>query len=344
MPDNKVAARPLQTPTSLPPEMAVRPERVGQTPPPLPSSTRAGDSFAQAPAQAPVALNSSRAEKLPPQRAIWGEQGLSADEARQRALDARKVKLPESGEVNLRNVQSTPAQLERLKATIEAAKPSYNPEESGYNKYGMYVAAEQMLKTDFSGPQFEGMTAYDLMELVWFTDFGYEGVNAALWSRDPAKLAEAEDGIVRVSAAANRFPAHEGLVLRSDYYLGNGVRGNEQKALGEARGRAEQLRNDGFFVTKAFWSTTKAQTDEMKSRVTEGLDSTLHYEIVSKTGRDLHGVNPGRAEEEVLFLPGTLFRVVDVQEKQVPKEGPGSNPLGVQIKVLLEEVPVDARA
>ena len=34
------------------------------------------------------------------------------------------------------------------------------------------------------------------------------------------------------------------------------------------------------------------------------------------------------------------FRVVDVEEKKVPTEGPGTNPLGIQIKVRLEEVPV----
>jgi hypothetical protein len=341
VPQNKVGARPIQPPlSSQAPEVLARQEQVGNAVAPVPTSTRAGDAFADTQAQPPIALNSSQAEKLPPQRAVWAETGLSADEARQRALDARKMKLPASGDVDLRKVRPSEAQLERFHKVIEDAKTSYDPEDGMYNRYGMYLGAQALLKSEFSGPQYEGLSAHELMELVWFTDFGYQEVNDALWSRDPAQLANAEDGIVRTAAAANRFPAYEGLVLRSDFYLGNGARGDPQEVLAMARGRAEQMKQDGWFVTQAFWSTTKAQTEEMMSQVTEGLDSTLHYEIVSKTGRDLHGVNPGRSEEEVLILPGTLFRVLDVKEERVSEQGPGSNPLGVRIKVRLEEVPV----
>ncbi len=340
MPQDKVGARPLQAPTFPAREISTRQVDTGAPLSSPPPPSRPGDAFTHSVAPPPVALKGTEPNQVPPQRAIWGEPGLSAEQARQRALDARQVKLPESGQVDLRKAQSTPAQLARLQKTIDEAKPSYDPEQSGYNRYGMFVGAQQLLETEFSGPEYQGLNAHELLELVWFTDFGYQNVNEALWSRDPAKLAGAEDGIVRTASAANRFPKYEGLVLRSDFYLGNGARGTPDEVLAMARGRAEQLRNDGWFVTQAFWSTTKAQTEEMSSQITEGLDSTLHYEIVSKSGRDLHGVNPGRAEEEVLILPGTLFRVVDVEEKKVPTEGPGSNPLGVQIKIRLEEVPV----
>ena len=74
--------------------------------------------------------------------------------------------------------------------------------------------------------------------------------------------------------------------------------------------RVKHLQIGDTYMDKAFLSTSRNK--EQAISFAEGRTKPALLELTSKTGRDIAFVSTYPKEEEVLFPPGTLFRVLDI--------------------------------
>lgn len=119
----------------------------------------------------------------------------------------------------------------------------------------------------------------------------------------------------------NMTQVHQGLVYRGC------------KALPPAL--AESLVPGATFCDPAFMSTTTSDQitrEFMGGSSSENQDGRLLFRIESKTGVDISRVSTKKHEAEVLFLPGTLFRIRSV------KKGVKRPDRGVFTEVVMEEI------
>ncbi len=85
-------------------------------------------------------------------------------------------------------------------------------------------------------------------------------------------------------------------LAKLDSYVGESTRGE-----GEWVGADEQYVKNNIFTVKAFWSSSIGFAFDKKYQIT----------ISGKTGKDVAGVSNSPHEAEILFAPGTKFRVAD---------------------------------
>ena len=80
------------------------------------------------------------------------------------------------------------------------------------------------------------------------------------------------------------------------------------------------MKEGQLFESKQFYSTSATEdiakrfleTDESNSE--DGLAASYILEIRGKSGVSIRGISTFPEEEEILFTPGTLFKVVKVDE------------------------------
>lgn len=138
-----------------------------------------------------------------------------------------------------------------------------------------------------------GLTDEERVAIFLYTTHYFGPVNKALYANDQKTIEAYRPFIEMLSKALRKLPDHPGLVNR-------GVRFPDSVLKAHQVGAVVQY--------PAFTSTSANQTGMFS-----GLDHRLT--IRSKHGKDISAGAALRAEREVLFLPGTRFRVTARNER-----------------------------
>lgn len=147
-------------------------------------------------------------------------------------------------------------------------------------------------------PELEGIPIEDLVALRAYTRENpayYQEINRALRENDADALARYDDQIRATTSGLNQLPPFQGTVYR-------GIRGLSPEQAANIANNYEP----GSTVTERAFTSTAAGDPAFEGRV--------QFVIESESGRDISQVSHfPDSEREVLFAPGTQFRVLDRQ-------------------------------
>lgn len=141
-------------------------------------------------------------------------------------------------------------------------------------------------------PSSPNITENDRAAIADYTSSGYWEINGVLRGRDPTTL-EVRSRIAALSQAIEKLPEFQGETL---------YRGQTSMRPGQLDG----LHAGGFFRDSGFMSTTSDSNRTFSGKY----QFKISYSTSGRVLGDL-AINP--SEREVLFPPGTMFDVVDVE-------------------------------
>ena len=169
----------------------------------------------------------------------------------------------------------------------EAAQADFKAKfgDERYAEYEAMVQAAQQLH-----PELKAIPMEDLVALRGYTSNDYDFINKALRSGNPAELAQVENYIKTAASGLNEMPTYEGTVYR----------GTKLPPDAAAKYQA------GETVTEAAFTSSAASNKA-------AFDGDTLFVINSKTGHDVSMLSVYGHEQEVLFSPGTSFKVLKVE-------------------------------
>lgn len=164
----------------------------------------------------------------------------------------------------------------------------------------------------------------DLIALYAYTDEDYKLLNSALSQENMIELKKFDAQIKCTISALNHFKPFSGIVYRKTSLTKQQFDSYKQKAGTFVKGENKPVNKDaGVIVEKAFTSTTLLSGGNF--------DGNTIFVITSKNGKRLQFFSKHPYEEEVLFPPGTHFKVNQVFEKFGKDQKP-------QYLIYLEEI------
>lgn len=210
--------------------------------------------------------------------ATGAAQALGAELRRPTQSHIVATKLP-SGEVDLSTYKADKATRDAMKKGMDPA--TYKSERSMADFYRK------------NNPQLKAVAAEDLVGLRAYTGQDYKAMNTALRGKAPADLVKLEAEIEVASSALAKMPAYEGTVYRqTNLTPANAAKYQVGKTVSE----------------KAFMSTSTSKAATTASPTFAG---NTDFVIKSKGGgRMVDMISNFPAEKEVLFAPGTEFKVL----------------------------------
>lgn len=157
----------------------------------------------------------------------------------------------------------------------------------GETRYQAY--ADEIDAARRSNPELQAVPTEDLVAVRGYTSDDYRELNSALRTGDDAELSRLDAYIRSATSGLNQLPAYRGTVFRGTH-LSDEVAANYMP---------------GATVTeRAFTSTS--------SELGAEFPGNTKFVIQSETGRDVSGLSEFADEKEILFAPGTQFRVLGV--------------------------------
>jgi hypothetical protein len=180
----------------------------------------------------------------------------------------------------------------------DADRAAYRETYQGYEDHATKVK-------EFVGkhPEFAHIPEEDLVAVRGYTSNDYYSeMNQGLREGDQLLLDRYESYAKSATSGLNQLPSHEGQVFR-------GIHIDDPKALDKL---AQQYQPGEIYRERAFFST-----DTVKA-----FPGNVQYEVYSTSGHHVKGLSAVGGESEVLFAPGTAFKVVD--KRYVPGDTPES--------------------
>jgi hypothetical protein len=159
----------------------------------------------------------------------------------------------------------------------------------GEARYTEYAEAIEAIKAQH--PELAKIPTEDLIAIRGYTAEDYAQLNLALRSGDPTQVARVQEQIQRAVSGLRQLPAHQGQVTR---------------AVSMTPDMAAPYQPGAVVTEPAFTSAL------MPGGTYQRGGNTLFF-IESTTGRDVSLIARHVTEREVLFMPGTRFRVVSVE-------------------------------
>lgn len=160
----------------------------------------------------------------------------------------------------------------------------------GESVYAEYEAAINALKAEH--PQLASIPTDDLIAIRGYSANDYAKLNAALRSGDPEQIAQLQTYIQSAQRGLQGLPSYQGQVTRTVSMTEDMVAKYEP----------------GQVVTEESFTSSSAPGGSAPQR-----EGNIAMQIQSATGKDVSLISRVPTEKEVLFLPGTQFRVVSVQ-------------------------------
>jgi len=215
-------------------------------------------------------------------------------------------------------------------ARAEATKQQWldQGEEPSYTYYG-FLHDARSLQTEV--PELRAIPVAELASLVWYCEFGYQMSNDELWSRT---LPQDLDFKLQVSGL-NGLPDYVGMVYRMDFYSDTGGHDTEGEVARRMAVYQKHLTDGTPFVFRGFMSATRGQGAEIRHAL--ATKNMVVLEIASKRGKAIESMSSRPEEEEVLFLPGTRFRIDEITVQ--PADVTVYNELGRSYRVAMTELP-----
>jgi NAD:arginine ADP-ribosyltransferase len=179
---------------------------------------------------------------------------------------------------------------------VDLANPAYRstPEvraqfraSFGETRYQTYAGEIDAARR--ADPELQGVPTEDLVAVRGYTSDDYRELNTALRTGDTAELSRLDAYIRSATSGLNQLPAYRGTVFR-------GTNLSDEAAANYVPGAT--------VTERAFTSTS--------SELGAEFPGNTKFVIQSETGRDVSRLSEFADEEEVLFAPGTQFRVLGV--------------------------------
>lgn len=223
-------------------------------------------------------------------------------------FDAPRV--PSSTDLKLESLLKLPPPKPPTSATPASVPPlaltTYRTDAAVQGKMKELIASSNVLQTTLEDVQrqkrrfseMSGIPDEDLVALRAYTGenpkFSYRSVNEALKSKSPADLARLDPLIKSASSALNQLPPYTGTVYR-------GIKASDYPA-----GFLDKYVEGAVNSEGTFHSTAKSEQEARTLRKADTL-----FVINSRGGgKDIENISQSSAETEVLFPPGTNFRVL----------------------------------
>jgi hypothetical protein len=169
--------------------------------------------------------------------------------------------------------------------STEADRAAFH-EQFGAGRYAKDANYIESLRA--SHPEWDAIPTEDLVAVRGYTSSDYSLLNEALRSGDPAQVAQVDAYVKCASSGLEQLPSYNGLTVR-------GVDLTADQAAGYVPGTN--------ITEQAFTSTTANPATAFSG------NTTMTFKSV--TGSDVSGLSNYPAEHEVLFPPGTQFKVLD---------------------------------
>jgi hypothetical protein len=160
-------------------------------------------------------------------------------------------------------------------------------------KYASLMADARALRADPAIARLlAGLTDEEVAGMIGYTSHDYTFLNAALRSGDPAQLLKVAPYIDRAVAGLDALPNYTGLVYR-------GVESSGIPAAIKAQYKVGGVIEEAAFTSSSYVKGANFSGD-------------WQYTIVSKTGKQIDFLSQIGTEKEVLFRPGTRFKILDI--------------------------------
>lgn len=178
---------------------------------------------------------------------------------------------------------------------------------------------------------FRKLTKTDMLALVNYTEWGYQGYNSALWA---GRGDETDAGQIRLASdALLKLPARPGTTYRVE------IDARREEERNDIERRIRRLLPDGATLDKPRAGQRYFFKGFMSTALTKFASHENHaisLEIAGKSGRYIAPLSTREDEEEVLFPAGTWFEVTSI--KKVPRKKTEDYPLDFQWRVKLREL------
>jgi hypothetical protein len=171
--------------------------------------------------------------------------------------------------------RSTPEVREQFRSTF------------GETRYRSY--ADQTDAARRANPELQDVPTEDLVAVRGYTSDDYRELNSALRTGDAAELSRLDPYIRTATSGLNQLPAYRGTVFRGTHL-------SDEAAANYVPGAT--------VTERAFTSTS--------SELGAEFPGNTKFVIQSQTGRDVSQLSEFADEKEILFAPGTQFRVLGV--------------------------------
>jgi hypothetical protein len=173
----------------------------------------------------------------------------------------------------------------------------------GETRYAEY--AQEMERLKVQRPELRNIPTEDLVAVRGYTSSDYRMINKALRSGNPEELARLDAYIKTAESGLNQLPSHEGQVFR-------GTNLKPEVAVSYSPGE--------IVTERAFLSSSVSKNSAFAGNT--------EFIIESSNGKRISFLSEFPKEEEVLFSPGTRFKVLLVDE----------NPITGVRKVIMDEL------
>ena len=164
------------------------------------------------------------------------------------------------------------------------------------SKYDSCMADAAKLKSDpVTGPLLANTSQEQVAAMIGYTSSDYQILNAALRSKDPVELARLKPYIDNANAGLASLPNYSGPVYR-------GIDSTRMPP----DVVAQYLKPGEVITERAYVSTSYVAG--------ANFPGDLQLTVMSKTGKQIDFLSMYAGEKEVLFAPGTSFKVLSVTD------------------------------
>ncbi len=160
----------------------------------------------------------------------------------------------------------------------------------GEELYAEYESVINVLKEQH--PELRGIPTEDLIAIRGYTNNDWAQLNMALRTGDAVELARLQEYLTRATSGLRQLPSYQGTVTRHVHFSVD----------------MRAVYQEGAIVTEQAFTSTMARGGVAAQR--EG--NTLMI-IESLSGKNISLISRVAGENEVLFMPGTRFRVTAVE-------------------------------
>lgn len=194
---------------------------------------------------------------------------------------------------------------------IQNKKDCLDGETNNYS-YCLIVNADIKLKKLKQNDPFKALTAEEYANIEAFTNFAYQSINPALWSKIPKNMDKYEKEIKLMLSGLNRLPKVNQKVVRCDLVE------HPDTDLEKISSTADRFAINKKLVIEGFWSTSLGKNREYIESWIEPCHVQLNIQL-NGGGALISQLSSRPYEEEVLVRPKTVFNVI--QKRKSEKNG-----------------------
>jgi|GEM_PF-5018389 len=230
----------------------------------------------------------------------------------------------------------------RIKALDEQFKDYQDGDECEGAVCSLFSGAKEKFKLSQTMNEYKSLNRDEVFTILNYAEWGYQAYNSVLWSEKSESEATVSEIKVLATALRKIKPYSAEKLYRGEIqpHVKEEYEALEQRvsAFNLEGASLEEPKAGREIFYQSFMSTTIGSNEEAKEAYIDG--RMISIEVKGQSGRLIAPLSSREWEEEVLFLPGTWFKVEDIQK--VKRKPTANYPYGFQWKIKLSEI-VDSR-